>query len=319
VFWCSDFGTESEIAMEYVDAFAIFAKVGELESISGAARALGLPKANVSRAVSRLESTYKVNLLDRSTRRVALTEVGRTLHGYCLKVADDMEEAGALIAAHRGIPAGTLRIGCSADVGRDLISPYLQEFLERYPEIDLRIRVGERLMPTPGGIDVVLHSGWLSDSRLIVRKVANVQTFLVASRRYVDMHGTPQNVEECAEHAIIGNFYLDPASAEIGRLPAHVPILELVRENERHPVPIWKRFASTDHSMMLSLVEQGLAIAPISASRSSEKLRSGDFVRILPEYEIHNQPVLYALSTERTSMSPKLKVFIDFVNEMVSR
>jgi LysR family transcriptional regulator, transcriptional activator for aaeXAB operon len=130
--------------MDYVGAFAIFAKACEPESISGAARALGLLKANVSRAESRLESTYKVNLLNRSTRCIALTEVGRTLHGYCLKVAGDMEEAGALIAAHRGIPAG------------------------------------------------------------------------------------------------------------------------------------------------------------ISASRSVEKLRAGDFVRILPEYEIHNQLVLYALSTERT-------------------
>lgn len=305
--------------MDHVDACAIFAKVGDLESISGAARALGLPKANVSRAVARLEASYEVALLDRTARQVRLTEVGRTLHGYCVGVVEKMEEAKARVAAHRGVPAGILRVGCSGDVGRELVGPFLAEFLQRYPGIDLRLRVGERLLPQPNKLDVVLHSGWLADSHLIVRKIAVVNTILVASRSYVASRGAPASIDDLIEHPVIGNFYSDPATIDPGRLPAHVPMLELARNGVRSAVPIWKRFASTDHGMALVLVRQGVAIAPVAVSRIYEDLRSGDLVRILPDYQVHDQATLYALYADRTAMAPKLKVFIEFVTEIASR
>ncbi len=305
--------------MDHVDAFAIFAKVGELESISGTARSLGLPKANVSRAVTKLEAMYKVPLIDRTNRRLRLTEVGMTLHVHCLRVLNEMAEAEAQIAAHRGLPAGTLRIGCSADVGRELLGPQVPAFLDRYPDIDLRVKVGERLLPEPNSLDVVLHAGWLADSRLIVRKLADIRTMLVASRGYIARYGLPETVADLSGHATIGNFYLDPAAAAAGQLPARVPILELVRDKERFVVPIWQRFAGTDHSMMLDLVRQGVAIAPIAAVRMVDDLRSGEVVRILPDYEIYDPSTLYALYTERLAISPKLKVFLDFVTEQVER
>jgi LysR family transcriptional regulator, transcriptional activator for aaeXAB operon len=305
--------------VEHVDAFAIFAKVGELGSISGAARALGLPKANVSRAVTRLEATYKVALVDRTTRRILLTEVGRTFHSRCLRVLEELDEAGAEMAAHRGHPAGTLRVGCPGDVGRDLLGPHLHEFLERYPEIDMRLRIGERLLPQPGGFDVVLHAGWLSDSRLVGRKIAEIPTLLVASTGYCEEYGVPNSITDLANHAVIGNFYLDRATIEPDRLPAHVPILELSRDAERYPVPIWQRFTTTDHTIMLEMVKRGVAIAPIALVRAIEGLRSGELVRILPDYTLHDPPTLSALYTDRNALAPKIKVFIEFVVELVHR
>ena len=96
--------------MEHLDAFVIFAKAGELGSISAAARALGLPKVRVSRAVSGLEAVCNVKRIDRTTQRVTLTEVGRPLHVRCLRMREEVEEADAEVATHRGDPAGTLRI-----------------------------------------------------------------------------------------------------------------------------------------------------------------------------------------------------------------
>jgi LysR family transcriptional regulator, transcriptional activator for aaeXAB operon len=305
--------------MQHVDAFAIFAKVGDLGSISGAARALGMPKANVSRAVSRLEASYKVSLIDRSTRNVRLTEVGQTFHARCKRVLEEMDEAEAELAAHRGDPSGTLRIGCPADVARDLLGKFLPEFLDRYPDIDLRIRVGERLLPEPNTLDVVLHAGWLSDSRLIVRKISEIRTLLVASKAYVEKHGLPLSIDDLDGHAIIGNYYLDKAAVEAGRLPAHVPLLEVEQGREKFALPIWKRFASTDHMLMLELVRGGVAIAPISLTRIADELRSGELVRVLPGYRLHNPPTLYALYNDRAAMAPKLGVFLDFVTELVDR
>jgi LysR family transcriptional regulator, transcriptional activator for aaeXAB operon len=305
--------------VQHVNAFAIFAKVGDLGSISGAARALGMPKANVSRAVSRLEASYKVSLIDRTTRRVRLTEVGQTFHARCLRVLEEIEEAESELAVYRGHPAGTLRIGCPADLGRDLLGHVMHEFMERYPDINLRVRVGERLLPEPNALDVVLHAGWLSDSRLIVRKIAEIRTLLVASRGYVEARGLPTGINDLDGHAIIGNFYLDRAAAGPGRLPAHVPVLEVERKGERFALPIWERFASTDHMLMLELVRHGMAIAPIAAARIIEQLRSGEFVRVLPDFELHNPPTLYALYTDRSAMAPKLKAFLDFVGELAER
>jgi DNA-binding transcriptional LysR family regulator len=304
--------------LEHLDAFIIFAKVGELGSISAAARALGLPKVRVSRAVTGLESTYKVKLLDRTTRSVTLTEVGRLLHTRCLRMREEAEEADAEVAAHRGDPAGTLRIGCPGDIARSL-TPYLYEFMHRYPDIDLRIRVGERLLPEPNSLDVVLHSGWLSDSRLTVRKIADVRTLLVASKGYVEARGLPKSPDELNGHDIIGNFYLDPAAVEPGRLPARVPKLEVVRGSERYPLPTWRRFASTDHGQILELVQRGSVIAPLAASAVIDGLRSGDLVRVLPDYEIADPPTLYALYTDRAAMVPKLRVFLEFVVRVAQR
>lgn len=305
--------------MQHVETFAIFAKVGELGSISGAARALGMPKANVSRAVSRLEAAYKVSLIDRTTRRVRLTEVGQTFQARCLRVLEEMDEAEAELAAHRGHPSGVLRVGCPGDVGRDLLGNFIGEFLDRYPDIDLRVRIGERLFPEPNNLDVVLHAGWLSDSRLVVRKISEIQTLLVASKTYIEKRGQPGTINDLEGHSIIGNFYHDRGVLEEGRLPAHVPLLEIEMGKDRFALPIWRRFASTDHTLMLELVRQGTAIAPIALVRIGDELRSGDLVHVLPKYRLANLPALYALYTDRTAMAPKLRVFIDFVAELVDR
>jgi DNA-binding transcriptional LysR family regulator len=300
------------VIVENLNAFIIFAKVGELGSISAAARALGLPKVKVSRAVSGLEANYNVKLIVRTTRSVTLTEVGQTLHARCLSVREEVQEAEAEVAAHRGQPAGTLRIGCPGDIAPGL-TPHLHEFMEMYPEIDLRIRVGERLLPEPNRLDVVLHSGWLAHSRLTVRKIADVRTLLVASCKYIEAHGWPQSPNDLDGHAIIGNFYLDPAAVEPGRLPARVPPLELIRDNERHRLPTWRRFASTDHAQIYELVRRGSVIAPLAASAAIAGLLSGELVRVLPDYEIAEPPELYALYTDRAALVPKLRVFLEFV------
>ncbi|MBB4617308.1 LysR substrate-binding domain-containing protein [Sphingomonas abaci] len=310
---------ERVVKVDYGEVFAIFAKVGELESISGAARSLGIPKANVSRAVSRLEARYGVHLLDRTKRQFRLTEVGRTFHAHCVTILDELREAEARLAAHRGVPAGTLRVGCSAEVSQALLAPSVAEFLDRYPDIDLRLQVGDRLVPQPDGLDVVIHAGWLADSRLIVRKLSTVSTILAASRAYVEAFGLPTEVGDLAAHRVMGNFYLDPAAIEPGRLPARVPIMELTQGRQRVVVPIWRRFTSNDPLTMLSLVRAGTVIAQIATGRILPELRSGEIVRVLPDWTIHDPVGLYALYGERAAMTPKLQVFVDFISEVIGR
>lgn len=305
--------------MDKSDALKIFAMVGDRGSISGAARALGESKATVSRAVMRLESLYNVKLIERTTRQVNLTEVGKILHARCVRIREEIEDADAEIAAHRNTPSGLLRIGCTSDVARTLLTPYMGEFLDMHPEIDVRIRAGERLIPEPNVLDVILHSGWLSDSRLTARRIAEVKNILVASKDYIRTKGMPTSPEDVAGHAIIGNFYQDAATIEPGPLPAYVPRLEIVRGTERYTLPTYKRFLSTDHSQIFELVKQGRVIAPIAGMWAVPGLISGELVQVFPGYEISESPQLYAIYLDRLSAVPKLKIFLQFIEDIIAR
>ncbi|CAI0844722.1 LysR family transcriptional regulator [Serratia quinivorans] len=305
--------------MDKNDALKIFAMVGDRGSISGAARALGESKATVSRAVMRLESLYNVKLIERTTRQVNLTEVGRVLHKRCIRIREEIEDIDAEIEAHRNTPAGLLRIGCTSDVARTLLTPNLGEFLDLHPEIDIRIRVGERLVPEANILDVVLHSGWLLNSRLNVRRIGELRNFLVASKDYVRTRGLPVCPENVAGHTIMGNFYLDAAIIEPGPLPAYVSKLEVVRGSERHALPTYNRLLSTDHAQSFELVKQGRVIAPITGIWALPGLLSGELVHVFPEYEIAESPHLYALYLDRLASVPKLKIFIQFIENIVSR
>jgi DNA-binding transcriptional LysR family regulator len=296
------------VVVRNLEEMAIFARVGDLGSISGAARALGLPKSSVSRAVARLETGFAARLVERSTRQVRLTEIGRALHAHCRAMVAEAENAAAEIAAYQGHPSGLLRIAAPATVGRNILGPQLPEFLSLYPEIDLQLQLTDRLLdPVADEFDVVIHIGWLSDSPLIARKITDIGAVLVASRAYIEAHGVPESIEALERHAVIGFPILG------------APPLELVAGRERVKVPTWKRFACNDPIINLDLVRRGVAIAPLSAYFAGSGLASGDLVQILPGYQLHDPPALYALYTSRTALSPKIAVFLDYLSELAVR
>lgn len=273
-----------------------------------------MPKANVSRAVARLETDYGVALVERTTRRILLTEIGKKLHERCYRLLAEIEAANAEIANYRGEPSGTLRIGCPSSVAVN-IAPHLAEFLDLYPAIDLRLKVADRLLPEPAGFDVVLHAGWLADSFLVARKLVDIPTVLVASRSYTESYGLPARPEELGDHRVINNLFAEDRSVEAGAgaLPARVPPIELVRGRDTFTVPSWTRFASNDPAVMLDLVQLGFAIAPLSEAIVADRLAGGDFVRVLPAYRLVEQPALYAVYAGKAAAMPKVRAFIDFV------
>lgn len=284
---------------------AVFAKVGELGSISAAARALELPKSSVSRAVSRLETAFAARLVERTTRQVTLTEIGRALHARCLALVAEAQNAEAEIAAYQGHPSGVLRVASPSAVGRQIVGPALPEFLALYPEVNIELQLVDRpLHPVADGYDVVLRAGWLEDSDAVARKITDVGLILVASRAYVAERGLPRTLAELEAHPVIG-------------FPtAHAPALELARGKERSKIRIWERFACNDPLLNLEMVRRGLAIAPMSVYFAADELLSGGFVPVLPEYRLYNPPVLYALYAGRTALSPKIAVFLDFMTDL---
>jgi DNA-binding transcriptional LysR family regulator len=294
--------------MRHLEEMAIFARVGDLGSISGAARALGLPKSSVSRAVARLESAYAARLVERTTRKVTLTEIGQALHAHCRRMVAEADNAEAEIAAYQGHPSGRLRVSAPYAIGHLILRDHVAEFLDRYPDVDLQLQLTDRILnPVADGFDIVIRIGWLEDSSLISRKLADVNAVLVASRGYAERDGLPASPDELGAHKVIG-YPMAEARA-----------LELTSGRERVKVPIWRRFACNDPLMNIALVRRGLAIAPVSAFVAAELLRSGDFLHVLPAYKLVDQPTVYALYAGRTALSPKIGVFLDFLSELAAR
>jgi len=292
----------------YLEEMAIFAKVGELGSISGAARALGLPKSSVSRAVSKLEAAFSARLIERTTRRVTLTEIGRGLHGHCLKMVAEAENAEAEIAAYQGHPSGRLRVSSPSSISHVVLKSHLADFLDRYPEVDLELLLTDRpINPVTDGFDVSIRIGWLEDSNLIARKIVDVNAILVASAGYAGRRGLPERLEEIGEHRVLG--------LPVGAARA----LRLTNGRETVEIPVWPRFSCNDPLTNMELVERGIAISPISAIVTAHRVLSGELIHVLPNWRLADQPAVYALYAGRTALSPKISVFLDFLSDLARR
>ena len=297
-----------ERSIRYLEEMAVFAKVGELGSISGAARSLGLPKSSVSRAVAKLESAFAARLIERTTRRVSLTEIGRSLHAHCLKMVTEAENAEAEIAAYQGHPSGRLRISAPPAISHMILKPFVPEFLDRYPDVNVQLQVTDRAInPVADNFDVVIHIGWPEDSSLIARKITDVNAVLVASPIYIAARGLPESVEKLGSHVIVG-------------LPmADAPTLQLTNGTDTVQVPTWPRFACNDPMMNIELAYRGLAIAPVSLIVAADRVRRGELIHVLPDYRLVDSPAVYALYASRTALSPKIAAFLDFLSELARR
>lgn len=304
--------------MQRIGGLAIFAKVGELGSISAASRSLRLPKANVSRAVARLEADYGVALIERSTRKITLTEIGRKLHERCQRLLAEVEGADAEIAEYRGAPAGKLRVGLQSSVA-SYLAPYFVDFLARHPAIDLRLRIAEGILPGSTGVDVLVHSGWLTDSLLKARKLCVIPTILVASARYIAARGVPKNPDDLRSHIVLGyQGYGDP-TVQKSRLTDRMPPIEISRGRKRHTIEPCSRLASNDHNLALDFVRRGCGIAPLGTVQVETEIDAGTLVRVLPSYSIVEPATLYAIRTNSATTPPKVRVFVDFLAEITRK
>ena len=175
--------------------------VAALRSFSAAARALELPKSSVSRSVARLETELGTRLLQRTTREVVLTEAGALLRARCADILASIGEAVELVGGFASAPRGLLRVSASLGFGVHMLGSALPQFLERYPEIEISLRLGSRSIDLLGdGIDVAIHTGPLADSQLIASRLGSMPRYLCAAPAYLERRGTPCTIEELRDH-----------------------------------------------------------------------------------------------------------------------
>jgi DNA-binding transcriptional LysR family regulator len=282
--------------MQNLTDIAIFVKVVELSSFTAAAEALDMSQPVVSKAVTRLEEKLGARLLNRTTRRLSLTEAGSELYGRSVRALAEIENAELEVARFQTEPRGLLRVSAPMSFSILHLGPAIQSFLTRFPGVTLELSLVEE------GFDVAVRIGRLQDSNLIARKIAPVRQILCASPAYLAQHGEPERPEDLLEHRCI--LYSLLSAPREWRLVGP--------DGEAHTVPINGAMQSNNGLVNRAAALAGGGIVLLPTFYLGEQLRSGTLKPLLCKFRPQELAV-YAVYPERRNLMPKVRSFVDFL------
>ena len=264
--------------MDRFDAMRVFTRVVERRSFTLAAQDLGLPRSTVTDAVKQLEARLGVRLLERTTRHVAPTLDGEAYHRRCLALVADVEDAEAAFGGAK--PRGLLRVDVHGTLARHFVLPRLSGFLDEYPEIELYMSEGDRLVDlVREGIDCVLRVGDLQDSDMIARRVAMLEEITCAAPAYINRFGMPASMD-----ALDGHRW--SASA---RRPGRLLPLEFTVDGELRKVALPANISVNGAESLVAAARLGLGLIQVPRYHVQNDLERGTLVPILPSFRPHRR------------------------------
>jgi DNA-binding transcriptional LysR family regulator len=281
-----------------LNQLVVFARVVQAGSFTGAARALGLPKSTVSRKVAELEARLGARLLQRTTRTLGLTDVGRTYHAYAARILAELEEAERAVGQLQEAPRGLLRV--SVPQNFTFVGRVAGAFLRRYPEVEVEIVATDRLVDlVEEGFDVAVRAGVLAGSTLVARRLGRARSIVVGAAGYLKKHGRPRAPADLAAHeALRFSSWTDPA----WHLESSA--------GERVDVNVHARLVANDWEQLREAALAGLGITLMPVLLCGTDLRARRLVRVLPEWSSAETPI-HAVYPSTRLASPKLKAFLD--------
>jgi DNA-binding transcriptional LysR family regulator len=279
-----------------------FARVARLGSFTGAARELRISNTAISRRVSDLEGHLGVQLLERNTRRLSLTEVGAGYLERCERLLDDLDELESATPQRQGSVRGTLRVTAGVDFGRNPVAGLIAEFQAANPETRIDLHLGDHFVDlVREGFDVAVRMGDLNDSSLIARRLGASRLVPVASPGYLETHSGPDHPRDLTSHACVLDSNGGPRWLFRG---AEGPV-------SFAPNP---RFAVNSPSVTRDLVLAGQGISVIPNFAVADDLRAGRLVVVLPGYTMGEIP-LHAVFPPGRRLSARVRAFVDFLAE----
>jgi len=289
----------------HIEEMAALAAVAEQGSFAKAADSLRRDATVLTRRIQSLERRLGVRLLERTTRRVTLTEAGaRFLARTQDAMAVLMEAQNEAAAAATGEPSGTLRLALPGTFGRKWIAPYLSDFLARYPQVRIHAEFSNRFVDLIGeGFDAALRLGVLADSSLVARKIAERRRLLCASPAYLERRGTPARPEDLRDHACLGytgfSFHPDWSFTD--------------REGQRVTVRIQGPLVADDAEALVAASVSGLGIMMGTDWLVGRELADGTLVPLLSEWMMDGEAGVYAIIPSRGLQPAKTRAFVDWI------
>lgn len=294
----------------YLAYIPTYTKVAEKQSFSGAARELGLTKSAVSKHISALEEILKVRLLNRTTRKISLTEEGQLFLERCLHIMEEMQNAEQQLQNLNENPSGVMRINAPASFGLFHLSPVIAEFAHQYPDIRIEIDFSDGFIDiVESGVDVCIRVASLTDSSLIAKKLAPCQFAMAASPEYLKEHGTPTHPDELINHR-----YIEYSNIE--RLHEWRYIDPLTQKEMMAPIHVCMR--ANNGQMLRQAALSGVGILSAPTFIIGNDIKKGKLVPILTQYANSPERNIYALFAHNKFMATKVRLFIDFIAERFS-
>lgn len=291
--------------MDRLTGIVAFVRAAEQRSFVGAGRVLGISASAVGKSVAALERELGVRLLQRTTRRIALTAEGTLFLEHCQRVLADLREAEEALAQTRQAPRGRLRVGLPT-IGYRFLVPLLPEFRQRYPDVELDLEFDDRVVDLlEHGLDAVIRSGVQADSRLLARRLGPFRFCLCAAPDYLRRRGVPQTPAELAAHD--GVLFRVPDTGK----PQDWPLAE--------PAPLPPAVLTCNNmEAVRAAAIAGLGIACMPAFLAQDALADG---RLQPVLDAHmaDGGAFFVVWPSRRQLSPKLRVFVDFLAERLFR
>lgn len=291
------------MSLDRLLAMTVFVKVVEQGSFAKAAARLNMSTSAVSRHVAELEAHLTTRLLNRTTRRISLTESGQAYFERALHLLADLEEAEAVVSSNTVTPRGTIRLTCSTSFGVPYLAPAIGAFQARYPAVRFDISASNQFVDlVEDGLDLAIRIGELGNPNLIARKIGTMRLVACASADYLNHHGTPNHPDDLVAHNCFTYEY--------------APVKNLWRFQDQKENEIKVRIGGSVHAnngeMLAAIAVAGAGIALEPDFIVKPLLESGALIEILANFRPAPYNI-YAVYPSRRHLSAKVRTFVDFL------
>ena len=284
--------------------YLLFTRVVTGGSIAAGARGLGISPAMASRRLARLEARLGVRLVQRTTRRLALTAAGEQLHRDAVAILAAAEAAEARLTGAATVPAGPLRVSAPTSFGRLHVAPHLHRFLHAHPRVDLSFDLSDAFVDLVAhGIDVSVRIAAAVPVGLEAHRLGDSRRVLCASPAYLARAGTPARIDDLGDHALL---------AAAGQMP-----WRLVSGGRRASIDRESDVRTNSSELVRELALSGVGIALRSLWDVGDALREGRLVRVLPDWEGTRDVAIWALHPRAPIVAPAVRAFVTFLAEVI--
>jgi DNA-binding transcriptional LysR family regulator len=287
--------------MDRITAAEVFVRIAERGSMSGAADALDMSRAMVTRYLAEMERWAAARLMHRTTRRLSLTEAGEAALARCRKMLDVAAEmAAASDEAHDG-PRGLLRVACSHSLAQDVVAAAVADYLRRHPAVSIDLHIDARPVNlVQERIDLAIRVTNDLDPNLIARPLGPCPSVICASPAYLAAHGTPHSPQDLAAHNCLTYSYFGKT------------LWEFDRQGERIAVPVSGNLSANESQVLLAAAVEGAGIAMQPLYSASRPIAQGRLVPLLAGFAAQGLGI-YGLYASRSRMPVSLRVLLDFL------